>query len=132
MHNEKKEKFNYQFNDSLRVIFKYYYGSITITDITSSWEYAFENQLVPKETRGIILDYRKATFNVSLDEYQAIPDFYKKHLAIFGNLKIAILTVNPMDVVIPTLVESRSEGYCSKPFSTLEAAISWTLSTERC
>jgi len=122
-----EEKFKYHFDSSLRIMFKTYYGQITIEDIESSWEYAFKNDLIPKENKGFILDYRNSNFNIKTDRYSAIADFYKKHLDIFGNFRIAILTENPNDIVIPMLVESQDDGYSSRPFSTVEAAISWVL-----
>jgi hypothetical protein len=124
----KKEKFRYEFDDSLRILFKYYDGSITLDDIKFSWEYAFANNLISRETRGFILDYRKATFNMDLEEHDGIAKFYQEHLEVFGNFKIAILTDNPKDVVIPTLVELKDDGYQSKPFCNLDAAIDWVLS----
>lgn len=122
------KKFKYRFDSSLGILFKYYYGLINIKDIESSWEYAFENGLIPKETKGFILDYRNSNFNIRIQEYTAISDFYKKHLDIFGNFKIAILTEEPRDIVIPMLVKTEDEGYSSRPFSTLESAIEWVLS----
>ncbi len=122
------KKFKYKFDRSLSILFKYYYGSTCIEDIESSWEYAFENGLIPKETKGFILDYRKSNFNIKIKEHTAIADFYKKHLDVFGNLKIAIITEKPKDIVIPILVKIADEGYSSKPFSTIESAIKWVLS----
>ena len=123
-----EKKFEYKFNNSLGILFKTYYGLISIEDIESSWEYAFENDLIPKEKKGFILDYRNSNFNIKTEEYMAIANFYKKHIEIFGNYKIAIITENPRDIVVPILVESQDEGYSSRPFSTLEAAIAWILS----
>jgi isocitrate dehydrogenase len=123
-----EEKINYRFDHSNGILYKYYQGNITIEDISSSWEYAIENKLIPKETKGFILDYRKATFKIKITEYQLIADFYKNHLEVFGHHKIAILVENPKDVVIPILVESKDDGYSSRPFNTLNAAIGWVLS----
>ena len=122
------KKFKYQFDSSQGILFKYYYGLITIEDIVSSWEYAFENGLIPKEVKGFILDYRKSNFNINIPEHTAIADFYKKHIDIFGGFKIAIITEDPRDIIIPVLVETKDEGYSSRPFSTLDAAIKWVLS----
>lgn len=123
-----ENKFEYKFNNSTGILFKTYYGLITIEDIESSWKYAFENGLIPKEKKGFILDYRNSNFNIKIDEHISIVNFYKKHLKIFGNYKIAILTLEPSDIVIPILVKSKDEGYSSRPFSTPEAAIAWILS----
>ncbi len=123
-----ENKFKYQFDSLTGILFKYYYGFINIEDIVSSWEYAFANNLISKETKGLILDYRNSTFNIKIEEHTKIADFYKKHLDIFGNFKIAILTEEPRDIVIPMLVKTKDEGYSSRPFSTLESAIAWVLS----
>lgn len=122
-----EKKFEYHFNKSLGILFKTYYGAITIADIESSWEYAFENGLIPNDKKGFILDYRNSNFNINLEDHEAIANFYKKHIDVFGNYKIAILTDNPKDIVVPILVESKDEGYSSRPFTTLKAAIAWIL-----
>ncbi|HEY9169428.1 MAG TPA: hypothetical protein VIN72_08070 [Lutibacter sp.] len=123
-----EKKFEFNFSKSLGILFKTYYGPITIEDIESSWNYAFENGLIPKVKKGFILDYRNSNFNMKIEDHTMIVNFYQKHIDIFGNYKIAILTENPKDIVIPILVESKDEGYRSRPFSTLEAAIAWILS----
>ncbi|MGO4819132.1 hypothetical protein [Flavobacterium sp. W22_SRS_FP1] len=58
----------------------------------------------------------------------AISDFYKKHIDVFKNYKIAVVTEGPSDVMIPLLVKAQDQGYKSKAFSTVEAAIKWVLS----
>jgi hypothetical protein len=129
MKDTKKEisNFKYDFIVDLRIVVKYYYGEITIADIISSWEFAFANNLIPDNNRGFILDYRKATFNISLFDYEQIPKFYKENLHFFQDCKIAILTEKSKDIVIPVLVKEEDEGYQSAPFTTMEAAIKWVL-----
>lgn len=122
-----KKKFTYHFDSSLCILFKTYYGLVTIEDINASWEYAFENDLIPKEKIGFVLDYRNAHFNIDAKRHSEIADFYKKHIDIFGGYNIAIVTQEPKDIVIPVLVEMHDNGYTSRPFSTLEAAIAWVL-----
>lgn len=122
-----QEKFKYKFNSSLGIFYKYYYGSITIADIKSSWEHAFENNLIPKETKGFIVDYQNASFDMEIDEHIEIADFYKNHLEVFGNFKIAVVSNEPKDVVIIILVETKEDGYFTKLFCTVKAATSWVL-----
>jgi hypothetical protein len=121
------KNFKYEFDHLTGILFKYYYGPITIEDISSSWEYAFKNNLIPKDVKGFVLDYRDANFNMELEEHTQISDFYKKNIEVFRNLKIAVITENPNDVVIPILVEYKDDGYFSKLFSTTKAAITWVL-----
>ena len=123
-----EEKFKFVFDRVTGILYKYYYGSITLEDIFSSWDYAINNNLIPKETKGFISDYRKASFEINLSEYSRIADYFKKHLDIFGNKRIAVITQNPKDAVIPDLVETKDEGYLSRPFYTPEAAVQWVLS----
>lgn len=120
-------KFKYSFDESTGILYKFYYGSIDIEDIYSSWDYAIENNLIPKNTKGFLLDYTNASLDVNIKKYKRIPEYYKNHIEIFGNHRIAVLTQSPKDVVIPTLVESKDEGYSSRPFYTLEAALKWIL-----
>ncbi|MBE0651718.1 MAG: hypothetical protein IH595_12875 [Bacteroidales bacterium] len=122
------EKVTFQFSHSLGIFFKHYYGNITLEDIISSWENIIDNHLIPAETKGFVLDYRNAIIKVSPGHSASIANFYKSHLEVFNNLKIAILTDKPENVVISILVESKDEGYQSKPFSTMEAAVRWVLS----
>jgi len=122
-----ERKFKYVFDNKNGILFKYYFGDIKIEDIESSWDLAINTGLIPKETKGFILDYQNAAFDIKISEYHKISDYYRNHIEVFGGVKIAIITQSPRDVVIPTLVESHDNGYLSRPFSTLEAAIRWVL-----
>ena len=122
-----KENFKYIFDEATRILYKHYFGEITIKDISSSWDFAIANNLIPKETKGFILDYREASFDIDIREYGKIAEYYKKHLEIFKDQKIAIITRTSKDVIIPTLVESKDDGYTSKPFYTEDAALKWVL-----
>ncbi len=124
----KDQKFVYKFDAETGILYKYYYGEISIYDITSSWNEAFSKNLIPKETKGFILDYQGASFHFKIEEHIKIAEFYRSNLEVFGGFKIAIITTNPKDVIVPTMVEKKDNGYFSKPFSTLPAAIGWVLS----
>jgi hypothetical protein len=107
------------------ILVKNYYGIITIKDIRDTWEDAISNRLIPEDVKGFVLDYSKASFGIRIEEYIEIPNFYKDHLEIFANTKIAIVTQNSEDIVIPILAAKEDFGYLSRPFSTIEAAIKW-------
>ena len=123
-----KRKFEYNFDESNGVMYKRYFGPITLEDISSSWLFAFENNLIPKNVTGFILDYSNAIFNIDIGTHNKIAEFYKDHLKVFGGKKIAIVATIPKNVVVPILVKTKDEGYSSEPFSTFEAALSWVLS----
>ena len=117
----------YEFFPELNILFKTYFGIITVRDISSSWETAIANNIVHNGMKGIVLDYRQANFNVSLHKTTEIANFYKAHLDVFGGLKIAIITTEAKDLVIPIMVKSKDKGYTSNGFSTVEAAVNWIL-----
>ena len=122
------DKVKYRFDGTSGILYKYYFGTITLEDIFNSWNDAISNNLIPKDTKGFILDYTKANFDIEFNELNKIPEYYRQHLDIFGNKKIAIITHSARDIVFPILVEQKDSGYSSRPFYTLEGAIEWVLS----
>lgn len=127
MRKKDKLKFKYEFDAEFEILFKNYHGNISIEDIIDSWDYALAYNIIPKNNKGFILDYRDASFSFDTSDYEKIPQYYRQHPDIFRNHKIAIVTENPKDIVIPILVRRQDDGYESKPFSTLGAAIEWIL-----
>ncbi len=57
-----------------------------------------------------------------------IANFYNNNLEVFGNSKIAVIIIMPQGIVIPILVNTKDNGYDSRPFSTFEATTKWILS----
>ncbi len=121
------QKYRYEFKHDVGIVFKYYYGYITTKDIIDSWDFAIREGLIPKENKGFILDYRQASFKVDISECDHIPLYYQKHPEVFRGYKIAVVTENQQDIVIPFWVKEKDDGYESRPFSTLEAALCWVL-----
>lgn len=122
------EKFEYDYIDC--IVFKSYFGDITIDDIKKSWIDAFTKNLFPADAIGFVLDYRAAHFDIDLRRYMEIPEFYQHHLDVFGNKRIATITENPNDIVFPVLIQLQDKGYESRPFSTENAAFQWVLRTK--
>jgi hypothetical protein len=122
-----EEKATYRFDSTTGIVIKTYHGSITVSDIHNSWLHAFSHGSFPLQNTGFVLDYREAVLDMNIREHAAIADFFKDHLAYFGNKKIAVVTENPDDIVIPVLVREKDSGYESRPFSTMEGAIQWVL-----
>ena len=115
----------YEFHPELNIIFKNYYGPISIEDIFSSWEHAINNNIIPSDIKGFILDFREATFDFKIERFIEIVGFYRRNLDTFQGKKIALISTNPSDLVVPILFNSKDKGYVSKSFSTREASIEW-------
>ncbi len=124
------EKVFYQFDNSSGIFYKYHYGNISIEEITSSWEFAFQQKLIPPKVKGFILDYTEATFDFPIQDFRKISAFYRQHLDVFKEYRIAIITSNPKDMIIPILIAMEDVGYYSKEFSSLENARKWVLENE--
>lgn len=120
-----EEKFKYEYKDS--IVFKSYFGLITVNDVKKSWLDAFEKKLFPEKNIGFVLDYRAAHFDIEPGRHIEIPKFYREHPDVFENKRIAVVTEKPEDVVYPMLIRLQDRDYESRPFSTMNAAINWVL-----
>ena len=120
-------KTQYRFEPETWILYKQYFGNITIETIQESWIYAFENNLIPPTIKGFILDYTQGTFDFPLQDFQKISAFYREHLDVFDGFRIGIVTHNPKDQIVPKLVAMEDQGYHSKEFSTMKAALTWVL-----
>jgi hypothetical protein len=120
-------KFEFSFDYSRMIFYKYYSGDVSYNDFESSWLYIIENQIIPNNVRGILLDYREALIKSPIDEAYKISSFFSGNVSIFKNKKIAFVTSTPEQIVLPVLVREFDSNYQSRPFSTIEAAEHWIL-----
>ncbi|MFP4059332.1 MAG: hypothetical protein ACOC2F_08490 [Bacteroidota bacterium] len=125
MFKDSRHKFLYEYDSESKIMTKRYQGFIDIEDIEKSWDAGFNNGILKYDIKGFILDYRRANFDIKAHEYKKILNFYKQHHDFFARFKFAIITNNPTDITIPILVESDEEGYNTRPFTTIEAAVEW-------
>lgn len=120
-------KIRFNFDTTQKIFYKHYSGEISYSDFESSWMNDIQNNVFPLETKGFLLDYRKATFAVSLNEASKIAEFFLKNLHVFYNKKIAFIASTPEQIVIPMLLHEYDLNYQSRPFSTIEAAERWII-----
>lgn len=120
-----EKKYIYQYDNSLKIIFKVLNGKLTLDDIFDSWNYAKDNDIIPQDCIGFISDFRDSQFDFNIKEYHKIIDYFRANTGLFNRRKLAAISQRPRDVVIPTIIESKDEGYFCKPFYTMEAAIDW-------
>jgi len=119
--------YKFELNSELNILYKNYYGPISIENIFSSWEHAFSNDVIPSDLKGFILDFRESTFDFKTERFIEIVDFYKRNIEFYRGKKVALISTNPSDLVVPILFNSKDKGYSSKSFSTQEAALDWIL-----
>lgn len=119
---------NSEFYYKGKILFKRYYGYISLEDIKDSWLRAMNERLIPKEALGFVLDYREAHFNFDPRRHTELTDFYREYSNVFSKKRIAFVTESPDDIVYPILIQTQDNGYESRPFSTIEAAVDWVSS----
>jgi hypothetical protein len=120
-------KTQFNFDTTQKIFYKQYSGEVTYNDFESSWLDVIQNNVFPAEMKGFLLDYRKATLMISLNEAYRIADFFLANLHVFRNKKIAFIASTPEQIVIPILIREFDFNYHSRPFSTIEAAESWII-----
>jgi hypothetical protein len=116
---------DYKYDSINGIMYKIHYGDIDIEIIKNSWEWAYSNKIIPENTSKFILDYREASLIINPRNAEEISNYYINNPKYFAGKKFAIISDDPKNVVISTLVRKKDEGYDSKPFSTIEAAIIW-------
>ena len=118
--------FKYKYDQKNGIIYKDLIGKITVSDILHSWEYAFDNKLIPHGINKFLVDIRSATLIYKNSEHTQISDFFKANLNFFGGSRIAIVTRHTSHLALPILV-NRYEGYSVKPFSRIKSAREWVM-----
>jgi hypothetical protein len=122
-----EKKFNYIYDNINQVVYKRYYGIISIEDITSSWNFAFGAKLFPEFTKRFILDYRLAQLDFNEEIHMQIASYYQEKLSVFRESRIAIIVTDPIFTAISVLFGTLDHNYLSKPFSTEKEALKWVL-----
>ena len=123
MHNSIKFKYNLENS----IFYKYYLGEIYLNDVINSWNEIINNNSIPKNCKGFIVDLSKSTIKMSIQESTGISEYYKSQLELFGGKKIAYITNNPIQTVYSMLVEKKDKGYQTKTFNSIDASEEWIL-----
>jgi hypothetical protein len=119
----KIEYAKYQYHSEFILIRKFY-GPIDIKDITDSWDYLIENNILNETHKGVINDIRDAELNMNVHSFEKLINYLKKQ-EIFQRIKLAVVCDTPGKVIFPILGNTMNPDLKIKPFSTIEAAANW-------
>lgn len=119
--------YEFHFDPETKIFYKKHFGNITKEEIFKSWDHAIENDLIPKDTVGFIVDFREAHYALKLTDVKSLPSYFNSHPEVFEGKKIAVIVTSPDEIVVPVLIQHIKKNYHVKPFSTQEAAIQWIL-----
>lgn len=121
----KSENISFSYDADLKIFMKKHIGDVSMQDIKDSWQWAFENNIIPKGTTRFLLDYRDAIILDTVKSSNSIMEYYKENLKYFENTKIAIVSEEPKNVALSILISKNDYSYESRPFSSFENAIDW-------
>jgi len=122
------DRISYQFDPTVNVLIKVYIGDVSLDDIFSSWDEAIASNKIPPQTIGFVLDYRRAKNRVPPQDYKTIANYLDQNKDVFGVRRMGFITNNPIDTIIPVLLETLDTSFELKLFSTIEAALEWITS----
>lgn len=119
--------YEFHFDPETKIFYKKHFGNIAKEEIFKSWDHAIENDLIPKDTVGFIIDFRKAHYALKMTDVKSMPSYFNSHPEVFGGKKMAVIVSSPKEIVVPILIQYTQKKYYLKPFSTEEAALKWIL-----
>ncbi len=103
------------------ILIRNFFGIICVEDIIESWDYLIESKLFHDKIIGVINNLSKAELNLSWDNFERLIT-YLKSKQCFKNIKLAVVTDSPEQIVFPFLGKEREIDLKISPFSTVEAA----------
>jgi hypothetical protein len=123
--NSKSKQFQFYYDEPNKIFYRVLTDTVTIENLLDSWYDIFEQGLIPDELNGIVLDYRGAHFNMSIEATDTFSTFFDEHYHFFENKKIALIMTDPDQIVFPLLIQAKNDSYTAQIFSTEEAALQW-------
>ncbi len=106
------------------VLIRKFYGDVTIEVLTFSLKHLIKNNMILKNQKGIISDFREADFLVSQEDMLLLKDLFIKHHNILGNLRF-VQIINTPKIVSTMIFASENSDVTTRSFSTMQAAKVW-------
>lgn len=106
------------------ILTKSFKGTVTMSDIISSWEHVINNKLITQNQRGIISDYRGINWQAEIEDLDELENYCKENINFFKNLRIAVLVDSPK-IVLPIIFKRKCPEIKTMPFNTIRAATDW-------
>ncbi len=118
-------KYSSWIDDEKNIFFKEYFGKITFEDVVKTWDLLLENNQMPENIKGIVLNYLQAEMDMGPEAAEKIVKYYGNHPEAFIGKRIAIVTERPKDIIVPVLMREEVKEFEVRPFSTIDAACQW-------
>lgn len=107
------------------ILVRHFYGKVDVNEIINSWKFLLEAEKLVG-IKGVINDLTKAQLELDFESFKKLIEFLKSN-KVLRNLKLAVVTDSPRDIVFPSMAELIESDIFVKPFSTMKAALEWLL-----
>lgn len=108
------------------ILIREFWGKVDVDEIIDSWNYLIDNKLITLSTKGVINDLNHCELIMNIAGFKRLTQ-YMKQQEILRKIKLAAVCNNPTTIVFPTLGEEEENDLKIKPFTTMNAAVSWAL-----
>lgn len=117
-------KINIEYTIEGLILVRKFFGDVTIKELKSSLEYMIDNNLITKNMKGIISDFRDTNFLAEQKDLLLLKDLFLKHSKILGHLRF-VQIINTPKIAQTMLFEIENPDVTTKSFSTMQAARNW-------
>ena len=108
------------------ILVRDFFDKVSAEDIIESWEIIIENKMITPTIKGVINDLTRCELDMDVNGFSTVIEYFKKHKE-FKGVKLAVVCDSPGKLVFPMLGEHRYSEMQIKPFSSVEAAVSWII-----
>ena len=108
------------------ILIRDFAGKVGVDEIIESWKYLITNNMISDATKGIINNISSCALHMNMESFKILINYLKTQ-DLLKKTKLAVICENPKTIVFPALGESKEDELKIKPFSTMNAAVSWVL-----
>ena len=108
------------------IIVRKFEGRVEYIEILNSWKSLKGHQLVTSQTVGIICDLSNCDLQLDMNDFASLLSYLKTQ-GYLKQIKLAVITDSPKNIVFPMLGETQEKTLQIKPFNTEKAAVGWIM-----
>tara|TARA_R110002050_G_scaffold80768_1_gene172730 strand:- start:41087 stop:41458 length:372 start_codon:yes stop_codon:yes gene_type:complete len=109
-----------------KILLSNHQGVIKLNQILASWKLMIARNMVTQSTQGIMCDLNDANLDITMSDFKFAIHSLEKFQWV-KQIKIAVITNSPHDVVFPMFGEKYHPTIKIRPFSTFKGAEDWIL-----
>lgn len=108
------------------IVTRVFNGEISKTDIISSFKHMIDSKLLDANSYGLITVISNSNIKMDMTDVENMISFMSNN-SMLADIKISVVTNNPDQIILPTLVHFKI-GDKLRPFNNIEEAKEWIAS----